>query len=460
MVERRGGSLALRLAISAIAWSVITLGIAGFVLTELYRISVERNFDTRLSVSLNTLAGIVATANDDLDSAAENLNEPGFVAPLSGWYWEVRDGQTQLLIAASRSLLGEVLDAPPAPENREVLATSMRDPTGTRLRALVRSIIIDGRPTTLLVTGNADDIDADIAAFRLRVFLTLAVFAAGLVIATVLQIRWGLRPLAALGTALAAIRDGRTARLEGVFPRELEPMVAEINALIEANEAVVERARTHVGNLAHALKTPLSVVTNEARADGGPLAEKISEQAIIMRRQVDHYLERARVAAQRRVLGGGVAEALPAIEGLARVLRRAHGGRALTITVESQGDPRIRIDKRDLEEIAGNLMDNACKWARSAVRVTLSAAPERDARPMATIRIADDGPGVPPEQRGEMIKRGRRLDESVPGTGLGLSIVDELVEAYGGRMSFDSAPGGGLLVTVTLPQAAGPGAAA
>lgn len=448
----RSGSLALRLTVSAALWSAVALAAAGLLLSELYRSSIERSFDARLTVYQKTLAGIVAATPKGEAPDVGGLGEPRFLLPLTGWYYVVRDAASGATVATSRSLYGEVLDVPEPPRDGTVSAAYLEGPSGAALRMVLQRVRLgDGRRYDLAVTGNADDLNADVADFRLKVFATLAVFAAGLLAATVLQVRLALRPLGTLARALADIREGRATRLEAALPREIAPLGQELNALIETNGAIVERARAHVGNLAHALKTPLSVLLNEARAEGGPLGAKVVEQASAMRGEVDRYLERARTAAGRRAVGS-TTEALAPLERLATVLARAYPTKDLDIDVEAPADLRLRLDRRDVEELVGNLMDNAAKFGRGRIRVRAAADPAASERPMAVLTVEDDGPGLSPDSYAHVLGRGRRLDETVPGSGLGLSIADEIVEAAGGRMTLGRSELGGLAVTLRLPR--------
>ena len=213
----------------------------------------------------------------------------------------------------------------------------------------------------------------------------------------------------------------------------------------------MERARTQVGNLAHALKTPLSVMTNEARAIRDPGAQKLAEQAEIMRRQVNHYLDRARIAGQANVIGV-VAEVDPTIGRLVRAMRRIHADRNLTIDWNGGPSARFKGEQQDLEEIVGNLVDNACKWARSRVSITAERKATADAQSL-TVVIEDDGPGLSDDQIQVATARGKRLDESKPGSGLGLSIVNDLVGMYKGTLALSRSPLGGLRASVSLPAA-------
>ncbi|MFN3500416.1 MAG: ATP-binding protein, partial [Pannonibacter indicus] len=324
-------------------------------------------------------------------------------------------------------------------------------PGNDELRVTQRIISLDGKSYLIAVAGRTAGLRQDVRAFAGQVALTLFVFGLGLVAAVFLQVRYGLMPLKRLQASLAAVRQGDAERVEEDLPSELAPLAVELNALIASNREVVERARTHVGNLAHALKTPLSVISNEARAQGGPFAEKMAEQAGIMRTQVDHHLERARMAAQRRVIGVAT-PAEPVLTKLARVMERIHDAKGLDISADCAEGMRFRGEQQDLEEMAGNLMDNACKWARYEVRLTSRLTDTgTPGRQFIEIIVEDDGPGLTEEQRKEAVKRGKRLDESVPGTGLGLSIVADLAGLYGGSFELSSSELGGLKARLLLP---------
>jgi signal transduction histidine kinase len=270
------------------------------------------------------------------------------------------------------------------------------------------------------------------------------------------QVRFGLAPLKRISDSLAAIRSGTSERLEGRFPEEIAPLARETNALIEANREIVQRARTHVGNLAHALKTPLSVMMNEATARGeDTLAAKVREQIGIMRDQVSRHLERARLAARLTVVGT-VTEVRPVVTALARTMEKIHHGRGIAIDVEAPQDARFLGERQDLEEMVGNLVDNACKWARSRVTVEVVAErPKGSGNSVVRLVIDDDGPGLTPTEREQVqvAPRGRRLDETKPGSGLGLSIVVELAGLYGGELALGTAPIGGLRAELVLPAA-------
>jgi signal transduction histidine kinase len=458
MAAMRPSSLAVRLIGAAALWSAAALIVAGLILTSLYRQTVVGAFDDRLGVYLRTLVGALAAQGANGPSDPGNLGEPRFELIYSGWYWQVRESGGGVVLA-SRSLFGGVLDLAAATERRTVepgvASGALAGPDGESLRALDRTITFgDGRRFDILVAGDAGVVGEQIAAFGTSVVVTLAVLGAGLVLATFVQIRWGLRPLDRVRRALTDLRSGRQARVSGAFPAEIEPLVKELNALLQTNQEVIDRARTQVGNLAHALKTPLSVILNEARASRDPLGAKVAEQATLMHRQVSHHLDRARIAAKVNVIGAAT-DVAPAIARLTRAMQRIYGDRGLTITADVPADARFRGEQQDLEEIVGNLADNACKWGRHAVTVGGAyRAPVGDADPgQLLLWIDDDGPGLTDKEIAEAIPRGKRLDENMPGSGLGLSIVADLVGLYHGRLHYGRAPAGGLRVEVELPAA-------
>jgi signal transduction histidine kinase len=457
----RANSLALRLFLSATAWTVVILLVTSVVLSSLYRRGVERAFDQRLGIYLRTLIADLAAPDEAPDKFPSSLGEPLFELPLSGWYWQITrldGGKTD--VRSSRSLWDGGL---PHLQDRGVPADTsgsrqgyVEGPEEQRLRIVERVIDLGAEGRYLVaIAGDFGEIDDDKWAFDQALFVTFSILAAVLLLTTMFQVRFGLAPLKRISESLAAIRSGRTERLEGKFPVEIAPLARETNALIEANKEIVERARTHVGNLAHALKTPLSVMVNEANTrPNDPLAEKVKEQTEIMRDQVTRHLERARLAARVSAIGS-VTEVTPVVEALARTMEKIHHDRAIAIELHLDAAARFRGERQDLEEMVGNLVDNACKWANA--KVVVEATTERpeatSERALLRIVVDDDGRGLSPAERDQVAKRGRRLDETKPGSGLGLSIVVELASLYGGALKFASAPAGGLRAELTLPAA-------
>lgn len=454
----RRNSLAFRLIAAASLWSAVALVAAGVILSSLYTRTVERGFDERLSVYLRTLVGSLAQQTPPASTDPGNLGEPRFELTYSGWYWQVREPDGGAVLLASRSLFADTLDVADATRVGDLdgmVSGALVGPDDQALRVLARTVDFDpGHRYEVLVAGDAGELSDQIAAFRWSVVLTLAALGLGLVIATTAQIRWGLRPLDNVRRGLAGLRSGKETRFEGPFPAEIEPLAKELNALLESNQQIIERARTQVGNLAHALKTPLSVITNEAGASSGPLAGKVAEQAELMRTQVNHYLERARIAARAKVIGA-VTEVEPVVDSIVRAMARIHEDRNLDIGADVPAGALFRGERQDLEEIVGNLVDNACKWAKTEVAVTVAyTRPADDETPgRLTLTIDDDGPGLTEAERAEATRRGRRLDETKPGSGLGLSIVTELIGLYEGRLRLDRSPAGGLRAEAELPAA-------
>jgi signal transduction histidine kinase len=443
----RRNSLAFRLVAGAAVWCALWLSAGGYALSTVFGRTVERNFDVRLGVLLEGLVAGSELAEDRGLQLRPQLGEPRFDQPLSGWYWQISDGER--VVRRSPSLWDARLPVDLGPD-RPVAARDTVGPDGQPLRLLARPITLPGADTAFIyaVAGDRREIQADRQIFNRLLAFALAVLFAGVVGAVLVQVRFGLEPLRRIGRALSGIRAGKAARLEGEFPAEIAPLATELNALLDHNEALVERARTHVGNLAHGLKTPLSVLTNEAGRSQGPLAELVARQVALMRRQVDHHLARARAIATGTILGART-DVLPVLDDLRRTLGRIYAEKALAIDLDCPPDVAFRGARQDLEEMLGNLLDNACKWARARVSVRVELAGEQ-----LQVGIEDDGPGLPPARRAEVLARGRRLDEQVPGTGLGLAIAADLAQLYRGRLVLEEAEGGGLRALLTLPAAA------
>lgn len=449
-------SLAFRLVAGAALWSSIALLAGGIILSSIFRQSVERSFDARLDVLLGSLIATTDVDDKGQITRTRDLNETRFDFAYSGWYWQIAP-IAQRLALRSRSLFDQSIDLSAARDTeRDISGARFFDAPGPEkqtLRVIERRVMLPGYdvPVSFTVAGDKAEMEADIQSFNSTVFTALAGLGLGILVALLIQVRFGLRPLERVRRSLASIRSGKAIRLDGKFPTEIEPLADEINSLLEGNREVLERARTHVGNLAHALKTPLSVLTNEARAHPGEFGEQVSRAAVNMREQIDHHLARARMAASANVFGAHTPVA-HALTRLGRALERIYAERGVEVTVQCPEDLGFRGEAQDLEEMAGNLLDNACKWAESTV--TLTAAPAsalRKGRPAIIITVEDDGPGVPEEQRKAALKRGGRLDETKPGSGLGLSIVTEISELYGGELKLSESALGGLKAELTLP---------
>lgn len=449
-------SIATRLFLSSAVWSVAILLVAGVLLSAIYRGTAEQAFDQRLGVYLRALVADVAAPGDEKGPIGEELSEPEFELALSGWYWQISrlDGDKPE-IQASRSLFAARLPRL-ADQGIQAGRGGARSgyaigPDDRRLR-IVERVIDTGDSGLYLVqvAATTEDIEGEILHFNLALVATFAVLELALVGTTALQVRYGLRPLRLLQDQVASIRRGQSEKIIGDFPDDLRALASEVNLLIVSNREIVERSRTHVGNLAHVLKTPLSVITNEARMENSPLAQKICEQAEIMGDQVTYYLDRARAAARSGVIGS-VTDVQPVIEGLLRSFEKIHHDRDITFTAEVPDQARFRGERQDLEEMVGNLIDNAAKWAHSSVVVVVEPSADFVLDRSLLFRIDDDGPGLPAVSREAALKRGRRFDESKPGSGLGLSIVVDLASVYGGTLTLEDGPQSGLRASLRLP---------
>jgi signal transduction histidine kinase len=452
----RANSLALRLFLWAVGWTLAIILITGVVLSSLYRNAVERAFDGRLQVYLRTLVADLATPETSDDKLSQSLSEPLFELPLSGWYWQVtRVDSAKPEVRASRSLWDGGL--PRLAVNSAAAAVGVRagyvnGPEEQKLRLVERTVDLGEEGGYLVaVAGDAAEIEDEIRSFDRALIATFAALALILLLTTAFQVRFGLLPLKRISERLAAIRSGNAERLEGEFPVEIAPLAREANALLDANREIVERARTHVGNLAHALKTPLSVILNEAAArPDDPLSQKVREQADVMRDQIARHLERARMAARVTVVGT-LTDVAPVVQSIARMMEKANRDKELAIRLDVPAEARFRGEQQDLEEMVGNLVDNACKWAQARVAVEVFVERADAERQMIRVVVDDDGPGLTPAEREQVARRGRRLDETKPGSGLGLSIVVELAALYGGTFSLGAAPIGGLRAELVLP---------
>jgi len=457
----RRPSLARRLVLLAVGWSFAALVIVAVVLALLFQQAALRRFDASLSDLIDNL--IAGSTIEDGQVVAPALTDLRALRALSGRYWQVAqpmpDGTAEAIEGlTSRSLFDAELETQPevvarlrADPGRPVAFDAQGPQPGERVRVLARWTTFYGheQPVIFMAAEDRRPIDRDVRNFMVATAAAFALLSAGLILAVVLQVQVGLRPLYRLQREVADVRRGKAEKLSDDYPTELEPLAEELNALVRHNQETVERQRTHVGNLAHALKTPISVMLAEAELHPGPLAEVVTRQTAAMRQQVDHHLRRARAAARTQGPGERT-DVSEVLDELARTLERIFQDKGLEIDWDAPDDLFFLGERQDFMEIAGNGMENAGKWGRRRVRVR--AAPDGEERMVLTIE--DDGPGLPPDRREEVVKRGARLDESAPGSGLGLSIIDELARAYRGTLELGDSRLGGLMLTIRLPRAA------
>jgi signal transduction histidine kinase len=442
-------SLSARLIAAAAVWTLLGLVVGGAVLSNTFRMAAQNSFDAALQADMD---GLIAAAEPDPNGGvmlADRFLNHNFDRVYSGLYYQIRVGKSGGQI--SRSLFDKELNPVTESVKGPLTWGTAVGPENQKLRVVSRRVDLTPDNSTdaeytFLVAGDMAQVERQTRDFNTTLFWSFLLLGFGLIAAILLQVKVGLAPLRKVSRSLAKIRDGEARRLDGRFPTEIAPLAGELNSLIQHSEEVVGRARTHVSNLAHFLKTPLSVLAAEADAQPGPLADMVKRQVFSMRRQVDHYLSRARAAGSLDVLGNRT-QVGAVMDDLSRVIARIHAVRGVVIDAECDDGIYFRGERQDLEEMLGNLIDNGCKWAKARVRVRCQKGGGR-----LTLTVEDDGPGLSVQQRTQVGERGERLDESVPGSGLGLAIVRDISKLYGGFFGLDESSLGGVLARLELPE--------
>jgi signal transduction histidine kinase len=444
------------LVLLASVWSLVALVVTGLVLTALFQQAALSRFDQGLN---DVVQGLYSGSSVEADGrvAAPPITDVRSLRAYSGRYWQVAEpssGGRLTALIRSRSLFDAELKVPDGFLARlqkspgTVVYDDTQGPDGEALRLGGLLSRLPGRtvPVVFLAAEDRSPVDRDARRFAVVTLSALLLLGIGLIAAVVLQVRIGLRPLFELRGEIAEIRNGTSDRLSKDYPTELSPVADELNGLLAHNQEVVERQRTHVGNLAHALKTPLSVIQAEAERYPGPLADLVQRQADTMREQVEHHLRRARAAVRSQ--GSGERTFVePIVDELSRALESIFVHKKVEIDWMCPPELVFTGERQDLMEMVGNLLENACKWSSGYVRVSCRA----ESPGQLIITVEDNGVGLPVDRQNEMLKRGVRYDETSPGSGLGLSIVDELARAYGGTMTLFSSDLKGLGVVLVLP---------
>jgi signal transduction histidine kinase len=456
------GSLRFRLLAATLAALSVALVLAGLLLAGLFRDHVLRQFEVSLAEQLDQLTvalSVNAAGQPQVD--AQRMTDPRWHRPYSGLYWQIdrlsTDTQSRRGVLRSRSLwdteLNLAADALTDGERHAHLGTGPQDQA---LLIVERSVRI-GDPADakwrLMVAGDRAQTDQAVTDFNRMLALSLLLLGLLLVLAAWAQVSVGLAPMRALQRALTGLREGHQTRLHGDFPQEVQPLIEDFNTVLDRNAEITERARTQAGNLAHALKTPLAVMAQAARnlSERNTLPALVSEQVAVAQRQLDWQLARARAAATQGLPGQRTALA-PVLQGLLRVMGKVHAARELRWQAPAPADDMLFAgESQDLQDMLGNLLDNAARWAAREVAVAAQRQGDR-----LLITIDDDGPGIAPGQRRDALTRGTRLDESAPGSGLGLHISAELADLYGGALALEDSPLGGLRVRLTLPATHAP----
>lgn len=462
MKRRTPPSLVFSLVRAALLWAIPGLILVTMALGWVSSNSSYKSFDEPLESAVLGLIASVDTANDGSLRLSRELPDPRYQRALSGKYWVIGtiENESEIIpILSSRSLYGASL--PLSGRVIEKLSEQSQDPVrfttsgpdidaNETLRAVALQVVLPNMTTPVVVLSAADraPVIRSIRNFILTAIILLLILTLGMIFAVYAQVRLGLRPLFDLGHRIADVREGRTLSVEGDYPLEIAPLAKELNSLISHNKSVVDRAQTHVGNLAHALKTPIAVLQNEAQADDMTPSLIVAKQTENMAAQVDHHLRRARAAARGQAIGVR-AEIDPVLDGLVRTLPRIYRDKDLIIDKVGDTNLIFRGHPRDLEDMAGNLMDNAAKWTKSRIDVSIKKIEDG----ICLITIADNGPGLTVDEIETAMKRGARLDEATPGSGLGLSIVKDLADAYKGSLAFSRSDMGGLKAELRLPIA-------
>jgi signal transduction histidine kinase len=445
------GSLAQRMMLIASAWIIVLLLVGGVALDRTLTGLVTRNFDEQLGYMLT---GMIVSAEIGPDGEVffnRPLGDQRFLEPNSGLYWQIRGKGHEDF--PSRSLWDRTLDTSSGTFEARPRVYDSDQFAGEPLRVMERSIILPGSDTNwqFVVAASRKDLDQQISQTRSILAYSFAILGIGLLVMAGLQTWYGLFPLRHIRQGIARMRATGANRMTEPLPLEVQPLVEELNALLVHTDKQAEEARTHAGNLAHALKTPLTVVMNAATAKASDLADTVIREAAVMRRQVDHHLARARAVGRR---SAGLAQANPftSAEAVLRAVERLY--EHVRLDLAGNRDAKVALERQDLDEIVGNLMENAAKYGGGSVFVTIDV--NRDDRQWCEIWIEDDGPGIPEAERDRIFDRGARLDTEKPGTGLGLAIVRDVARIYGGEVELEESEDlGGLLVKLRLPRVEG-----
>ena len=441
-------STSTRLTLVAVLAILTCMPVAGWLIATTVKRSLLAGFDSRLEAYANVVAGSIDTGPDGQLEFPANLRDLRFDQVFSGWYWQVRrDGQ---VLASSRSLWDSSLQYPAAPEDSPARRSlKLRGPRNERLRGVELRVQMgtDPEPLDLIVTLPTSEVDLEFFAFRRLLIIALGSLALMLVLVFALQIRWGLKPLRRMEHNLQQVRSGASARVSPDLPGDLRQVAEVMNEVLAHQEQLIERARSTAGNLAHALKTPLATLRlglAQPQIDATRLDTALDQLQDI----VEHHLARAAAAGR----AGGVyhrTRLQEAAEPVLEAVRGMHRDRRVQLDVHFDGDPEVPVDAQDLQELIGNLLDNAMKWARG--RVQLRCVSNHDG-PTVRLQVDDDGPGIPVEARAEVMARGTQLDEASQGSGLGLAIVRDIAALYRIEFALDESPSGGLRVRLELPR--------
>lgn len=441
------GSLSRRMMLIAAGWISILLLLGGIALDRTLTSEVEKNFDEQLDYMLTAMVGSAEIGPDGEVFFNRSLGDQRFLEPNSGLYWQITgEGHEPF---PSRSLWDRTLKVRHERFGSKAHIYDSDQFAGEPLRVMERSIVLPGSKTVwwFTVAASRGELNAQVLRIRSILVWSFAVLGLGLFVLASLQTIYGLMPLRRIRLAIQKMRTTGANRVTDPLPAEVQPLVEELNALLDHSIKQAEEARTHAGNLAHALKTPLTVVTNAATANAEDLSETVVREARVMQRHIDHHLARAR-AVGRRAIGHARTPVWESAQGVNRAVSRLYPD--VRFDLDGNKEAVVSIERQDLDEILGNLVENAAKYGGGSVFVTVDAEPGSQ---LCAICVEDDGMGIPTDAHQRIFDRGARLDTGKPGTGLGLAIVRDVAEIYGGSVSLsESEDLGGLLVKLELPR--------
>ena len=443
-------SLAVRLFFSATIWIIFTLVSAGLLLSDLNEKTNFTAFDDRLNLLLETLIGASRVDSSDGITVVSTIGDPRFFQPYSGWYWQVNNGTKTLV--RSRSMWDQVFTS----DKRliggrsqfidSVNQTNEKDKfiETKKLHIIERNISFPGidSPVTFIVSGDTEEYQQNINKFDNTLSVILFILGTGLMIAVFLQVKFGLLPLNKIKASLFKVRNGDEDKLKESYPLEVQPLASEINELLDHNAKIIDRAKTHVGNLAHVLKTPLAVISNEIKTEDNIM----SNQVILMKRHIDRYLKKAHLESVGTFSKEKI-NIIDLVKKMISIFKKLYP--EVQINLDESGQEAFVFGSMDdLEEVIGNIIENACKYGKNKIEVEIRISEKNNLQ----LVISDDGLGLSQEQMNKVFARGFRIDEQKPGTGLGLNIVKDIVETYmKGKVTLSRSKLGGLEVNILLP---------
>ncbi len=442
-------SLALRLFLSASVWIIFTLFSGGLLLSNVFRESTQKAFEDKLNFFMETLIGASRVDSTSSITVVSELGDPRFFRPYSGWYWQINEKSKTLV--RSRSMWDQVftldkrLIGGRAKFIDEALRQTAQNDPGVSSQNLVviqREISFPGMstPITFMVSGNTNEFEKNISRYNNILVSSLVLLGLGLFVSVFLQVKYGLLPLEKIKNSLFKIRNGDATKLEDIYPTEISPLAKEINTLLDHNEKIISRAKMNVGNLAHALKTPVAVIKNHITVKKND--DVIDSQMIVIENYINKYLQKARASATSKLKKTKI-DIIEIIKKMMQIFKKINP--ELKIIFKSNNEKfLIAGSEDDIDEIIGNIMENACKWTKTQVIIEIF----KTSKDQIKLCISDDGPGLPEKKMKEVFNRGFRLDEQTQGTGLGLNIVKDAVENFSGSVWLEKSKFGGLKVNI------------